>query len=109
MKIIIILIIILLKIILLFTDLMDKFEYKLNNDIFQKFNTAQEWTDINCAMTELKDTLLKYSNTLNFSKISNKEQLAKRLAQGLNSTLPGGLHETTLMVYDILLENIRVI
>jgi len=87
---------------------MDKFEYKLNNEIFHKFNSAQEWTDINYAMSELKDTLSKNSSTINFAKISEKDQLCKRLAQGLNNTLPGGLHETTLLVYDILFENIMV-
>lgn len=86
---------------------MHKFDKKLTDKILPKFNNAKEWSDLMTIIKNLRENLKKYS-TFNMVKITDKVLLAKRLAQSLNPSLPAGLHEETLHVYDILFENIKV-
>src|SRR5690606_31514283 len=75
--------------------------------ILPRFDNARDWSDLMTIMKNFKENLKKYS-TFNMAKISDKVLLGKRLAQCLNPSLPHGLHEITLEVYDMLFDNIRV-
>ena len=86
---------------------MQKFDKKISKKILPRFDSAKDWSDLMTIMKNFKDNLRKYSN-FNMSKITDKVLLGKRLAQCLNPSLPHGLHEITLEIYDMLFENIRV-
>ncbi len=86
---------------------MQKFDKKLSDKILPRFNNAKDWSDLMTIIKNLKENVKKYNNC-NMFQISDKNLLSKRLAQSLNPSLPDGLHEITLEVYDILFENIRV-
>jgi ethanolamine utilization protein EutA (predicted chaperonin) len=86
---------------------MQKFDKKLSDKILPKFNNAKDWSDLMTIIKNLKENVKKYNNC-NMFLISDKNLLSKRLAQSLNPSLPDGLHEITLEVYDMLFENIRV-
>lgn len=86
--------------------MVDRFDKKLNVKILPKFNNAKEWSDLMAIIKNLKENLKKYKE-FNLSKMTEKVLMAKRLAQSLNPSLPGGLHEITLEVYDMIYENIR--
>ena len=86
---------------------MQKFDKKLSEKILPRFNNAKDWSDLMTIIKNLKENVKKY-NDCNMFLISDKVLLSKRLAQSLNPSLPDGLHEITLEVYDMLFENIRV-
>ena len=82
----------------------EKFNSKLSSKL-SAAATAKSWSDLLPIMKDIY-SFLKINNTYNFDKITNKLLLGKRLAQTLNPECPGGLHEVTLDVYEILLKNI---
>ena len=82
----------------------EKFNSKLSSKL-SAAATAKSWSDLLPIMKDIY-SFLKLNNTYNFDKITNKLLLGKRLAQTLNPECPGGLHEVTLDVYEILLKNI---
>ena len=86
--------------------MVDRFDKKMTVKILPKFNNAKEWSDLMAIIKNLKENLKKYKS-FNISKMTDKVLMAKRLAQSLNPSLPGGLHEITLEVYDMIYENIR--
>lgn len=86
--------------------MVDRLDKKLTVKILPRFNNAKEWSDLMAIIKNLKENLKKYP-TSNLYKITDKILLAKRLAQSLNPSLPGGLHEITLEVYDMIFENVR--
>ena len=86
---------------------MQKYDKKLSEKILPRFNNAKDWSDLMTIIKNLKENVKKY-NDCNMFLISDKVLLSKRLAQSLNPSLPDGLHEITLEVYDMLFENIRV-
>ena len=86
---------------------MQKLDKKITKKILPRFDSAKDWSDLMTIMKNFKENLKKYSNC-NMSKITDKLLLGKRLAQCLNPSLPHGLHEITLEIYDTLFENIRV-
>ena len=82
----------------------EKFNSKLSSKLAAAA-TAKSWSDLLPIMKDIY-SFLKINNTYNFDKIVDKLLLGKRLAQSLNPECPGGLHEVTLDVYEILLKNI---
>ena len=84
---------------------MSKVDKKLLEKIFPKFNSAKEWSDLVTTLNLLKEIIHANQNE-NFSLISEKIQLSKRLSQCLNPVYPSGLHEIALKVYEALFENI---
>ena len=84
-----------------------KFDKKLSKKILPKFETARDWTDLMAILKNLRDNLKKYSQH-DMSKLTDKIILGKRFAQCLNPSLPQGLHEITLEIYDMLFDNIKV-
>lgn len=84
-----------------------RFDKKLSEKILPKFNNAKDWSDLMAILKNLKENLSKYKD-FNMYYVSDKIVLAKRLAQCLNpKSLPSGLHEIALELYDIIFENIR--
>ena len=82
----------------------EKFNKKLIKSI-DSTSSAKVWSDLLPIMKDIQALLTKYFS-YNFDKLKNKENLAKRLAQGLNPECPSGLHEVTLDVYELLLKNL---
>ena len=82
----------------------DKFDKKLTAKL-SSTSTAKGWSDLLTIMRDIHSFLTKNIN-YDFSKITDKNVLAKRLSQGLNPECPSGLHEVTLEVYQIILSNI---
>ena len=82
----------------------ERFEKKLTS-ILKDSASAKAWSDLLPITKEILTHLSKNQN-LEFSKISNKHMLAKRLAQCLNPECPGGVHEVVLDIYQIILHNI---
>ena len=83
----------------------EKFEKKLIN-ILNAATSAKSWSDLLPMSKEILSHLVKNGETINFSKISTKHMLAKRLAQCLNPEFPNGVHEVILDIYKVLLTNI---
>ena len=83
----------------------EKFEKKLVN-ILNSSSNAKSWTDLLPIAKEILIHLKKNEKEIDFSKISTKHMLAKRLAQCLNPQLPAGLHEAVLETYEIILKDI---
>jgi hypothetical protein len=84
-----------------------RFDKKLSEKILPKFNNAKDWSDLMAILKNLKENLSKYKD-FNMYNVSDKIVLAKRLAQCLNpKSLPSGLHEIALELYDIIFDNIR--
>ena len=82
----------------------EKFDNKLTSKLKAASN-AKGWSDLLPIIGEIY-AFLKANNDYDFNKISDKLLLGKRLAQCLNPECPGGLHEITIEVYEILLKNI---
>jgi hypothetical protein len=82
----------------------DKFDKKLTSKL-NSTSTAKGWSDLLTIMRDIH-SLLNKNKDYDFSKITDKNVLAKRLSQGLNPDCPSGLHEVTLDVYEIILSNI---
>ncbi len=84
-----------------------KFDKKLTDKILPKFNNAKDWSDLMQILKNLKENLRKYKE-FNMYNVTDKITLSKRLAQCLNpKSLPSGLHEIALELYDTIFENIR--
>ena len=83
----------------------DKFEKKLVS-ILNSSSNAKAWSDLLPVSKEILSHLIKNDKSINFSKISTKHKLAKRLAQCLNPEFPNGVHEVILDIYKVLLMNI---
>ena len=86
---------------------MEKFERKITDKIYS-FNNAKEWSDLITIVRELNIILQKneQEDHFNLSLLKEKISLSKRLAQCLNPSLPGGVHEVTLRSYEMILDNI---
>jgi hypothetical protein len=85
----------------------DKFEKKLLN-ILNSSTNAKQWSDLLPMTKEILSHLKKNENDIDFSKITTKHMLAKRLAQCLNPEFPNGVHEVVLDIYKILINNILI-
>lgn len=84
-----------------------RFDKKLTDKILPKFNNAKDWSDLMQILKNLKENLRKYKE-FNMYNVTDKITLSKRLAQCLNpKSLPSGLHEIALELYDTIFENIR--
>ena len=81
-----------------------RFEKKLTN-ILNSSASAKEWSDLLPLIQEILNHLNKNSH-LEFSKLSNRYLLSKRLAQCLNPECPSGVHEVVLDIYNVILHNI---
>ena len=75
----------------------EKFEKKLTN-ILNTSSNAKTWSDLLPLIQEILTHLNKNPH-LEFSKLSNRYLLSKRLAQCLNPECPGGVHEVVINIY----------
>ena len=82
----------------------EKFDKKLTTKLGGAA-TAKSWSDLLPLMKDLL-SFLKLNFEYDFNDINDKLLLGKRLAQCLNPECPSGLHEVTLEVYEIILNNI---
>ena len=82
----------------------EKFDKKLKNKI-NSASTAKYWSDLLPIMKDIHSFLSKNSD-YDFNELSDKTLLAKRLSQTLNPECPSGLHELTLDIYEVILNNI---
>ena len=82
----------------------EKFDKKITT-IISSAGSAKSWSDLLPIIKEISSQLKKY-NDFDFSELSNKILLSKRLAQCLHPNFPNGIHETTLNVYKQILTNI---
>ena len=80
-------------------------EKKLSS-ILSSSTSAKAWSDLLPMTREILQLLSKTNLEIDFSKLSNKLLLAKRLAQCLNPECPSGVHEVVLDIYYIILHNI---
>jgi hypothetical protein len=85
----------------------EKFERKLLNILNSSAN-AKAWSDLLPTTKEILLHLTKNQKDIDFSQITIKHMLAKRLAQCLNPEFPNGVHEVVLEIYKILITNIMV-
>ena len=85
----------------------EKFEKKLLN-ILNSSTNARTWSDLLPVAKEILSHLKKNEKEIDFSQISIKHMLAKRLAQCLNPEFPNGVHEVILDIYKIIITNIMV-
>ena len=82
----------------------EKFEKKLKAKL-DSTATAKSWSDLLPILKDIASHLM-INKDYDFDKLKIKLLLGKRLAQGLNPECPSGLHEITLEVYCIILNNI---
>ena len=82
----------------------EKFDKKLSQKLASAA-TAKSWSDLLPLIKDMQN-YFNLNNEYDFNKISDKLLLGKRLAQCLNPECPGGLHDVTVEVYEILLKNI---
>ena len=80
-------------------------EKKLSS-ILSSSTSAKAWSDLLPITREIFQLLKKTNFDIDFSKLSNKLLLAKRLAQCLNPECPSGVHEVVLDIYYLILHNI---
>ena len=71
------------------------------NTLLKEFEKNREWADIGNWLYRLQQTLADKK----FKELPHQVNLAKRLAQCLNISLPAGVHSTTLNVYNTILKN----
>ena len=83
----------------------EKLEKKLSSTLAAA-SSAKAWSDLLPITREIYQLLSKTTDSVNFSKLSNKLLLAKRLAQCLNPECPNGVHEVVLDIYYLILHNI---
>ena len=83
----------------------EKLEKKLASTLAAA-SSAKAWSDLLPITREIYQLLSKTTDIINFSKLSNKLLLAKRLAQCLNPECPSGVHEVVLDIYYLILHNI---
>lgn len=69
----------------------------------QQFERAQEWADLIRYLQRVQRILTKYSQ---LPVVPDKILVAKRLFQCLNSSLPSGVHLTTLQTYELIFSRI---
>jgi len=86
---------------------LEKFEKKMLSILNSSAN-AKAWSDLLPMTKEILSHLKKNQNVIDFSEISTKHMLAKRLAQCLNPEFPNGVHEVVLDIYKILINNIMM-
>ena len=83
----------------------EKFEKKLSS-ILSSSTSAKAWSDLLPITKEIFQLLKKNKDDINFSNLSNKLLLAKRLAQCLNPECPGGVHDVVIDIYYLILHNL---
>ena len=82
-----------------------KFDKTISN-ILSSSSGAASWSDLLSFLKELFTSLEKRKGDLNYTFLSDKTTLSKRLAQCLNPENPAGVHESALKIYIIIFENI---
>ena len=82
-----------------------KFEKNLNS-ILSSSAGAGSWSDLLPFTREILQLLDKKKAEFNFAILSDRNTVAKRLAQCLNPECPGGVHEVVINIYNILFQNI---
>ena len=82
-----------------------KFEKNLNS-ILSSSAGAESWSDLLPFTREILQLLDKKKAEFNFAILSDRNTVAKRLAQCLNPECPGGVHEVVINIYNILFQNI---
>ena len=85
----------------------ERFEKKLLS-ILKSSANAKSWSDLIPALKEILNHVNKNQKDIDFSQISIKHMLAKRLAQCLNPEFPNAVHEIVLEIYKIIITNIMV-
>ena len=83
----------------------EKLEKKLSS-VLSAATYAKAWSDLLPITKDILQLLTKTTDLVNFSQLSNKLLLAKRLAQCLNPECPNGVHEVVLDIYYLILHNI---
>ena len=83
----------------------EKLEKKLSSTLAAA-SSAKAWSDLLPITRDIYQLLSKTTDIINFSKLSNKLILAKRLAQCLNQECPSGVHEVVIDIYYLILHNI---
>ena len=83
----------------------EKLEKKLSSTLAAA-SSAKAWSDLLPITKEILQLVSKKTESVNFSKLSNKLLLAKRLAQCLNPECPSGVHDVVLDIYYLMLHNI---
>ena len=82
-----------------------KFDKNLSY-ILSSSSGAASWSDLLPFTKEIYNLLDKKKTEFNFSFLTDKNTLSKRLAQCLNPECPGGVHEVVINIYSIIFENI---
>ena len=82
-----------------------KFDKNLSY-ILSSSSGAASWSDLLPFTKEIYNLLEKKKTEFNFSFLTDKNTLSKRLAQCLNPECPGGVHEVVINIYSIIFENI---
>ena len=85
----------------------ERFEKKLLS-ILNSTANAKSWSDLIPGLKEILNHVNKNQKVIDFSQISIKHLLAKRLAQCLNPEFPNAVHEVVLEIYKIIITNIMV-
>ena len=81
------------------------FDEKISK-LLNSLSKADSWSDLNLFANRISSSLKKGITEFNFSLLSNKATLSKRLAQCLNPECPARVHESVLRIYSMILENI---
>ena len=82
-----------------------KFDKNLSNILYSSSGAAS-WSDLLPFTKEILNLLDKKKTEFNFSFLTDKTTLSKRLAQCLNPECPGGVHEVVINIYSIIFQNI---
>ena len=85
-------------------DNLDLLKTKLKVQLVQ-FEKCKAWTDITTWLHKIEELLRDHPTP----DIPEKILLAKRLAQCLNPNLPPGLHQSTLKVYRLIFEYLKLV
>ena len=85
----------------------ERFEKKVLS-ILNSTANAKSWSDLIPGLKEILNHVNKNQKVIDFSQISIKHLLAKRLAQCLNPEFPNAVHEVVLEIYKIIITNIMV-
>ena len=82
-----------------------KFDKNLTN-ILSSSSGAASWSDLLPFTKEILQLLEKRKDEFDFSFLTDRITLSKRLAQCLNPECPGGVHEVVIKIYTIIFQNI---
>ena len=82
-----------------------RFEKNLSS-ILSSSAGAGSWSDLLPFSKEIFQLLEKKKGEFNFAYLTDRNTLAKRLAQCLNPECPGGVHEVVINIYNVLFQNI---